>query len=379
LRGLVIVIMALDHVRDFFHITAHTFNPLDPAHTNPVLYATRWITHLCAPTFVLLAGVSAYLQFVKGKDTPTLSRFLLTRGLWLIFLEMTIISLGWSFWIPWALFLQVFWAIGWSMTALAALVWLPRRAVLGVGLAIVFGHNLLDPIKADQLGSWAPLWRFLHERGPIMMDGTQIGVFAYPVLPWIGIMAFGYGLGAVFLAPAKQRDRTLLVLGVSMLAGFLALRLFNHYGDPHGWTAQGDLTATAMSFLDAQKYPPSLDFALATLGIVFCLTPALGRLNGAASRFLTTFGAVPLFAYVVHLYIAHALTILVHIAMGRNPSGYLNMLTNVFVDPARLQGLGFSLWAVYLFWAVVLAMLYPLCRWWVNVKRTRSDWWLSYL
>lgn len=379
LRGLVICIMALDHVRDFFHISAHSFNPLDPAQTNPALYATRWITHLCAPTFVLLAGVSAYLQLAKGKDTPTLSRFLLTRGLWLVFLEVTIISLGWSFWVPWALFLQVFWAIGWSMMALAALVWLPRSAVLGVGLVIMFGHNLLDPIRAEQLGSWAPLWRFLHERGPIMLDGAQIGVFAYPVLPWVGIMAFGYGLGGVFLAPAKARDRTLLILGASMLAGFLALRLFNHYGDPRIWTAQGDLTATLMSFFDVQKYPPSLDFTLATIGIVFCLAPALGRLNGAASKFLTTFGAVPLFAYLLHIYIAHALTILVHVAMGRDPSGYLNMLANVFVDPARMQGLGFSLWGVYLFWVVVLAMLYPLCRWWANVKRTRSDWWLSYL
>jgi len=212
-----------------------------------------------------------------------------------------------------------------------------------------------------------------------MINGTPIGVFAYPVLPWIGIMAFGYGLGPIFLAPAKQRDRTLLTLGASMLAAFLALRLFNQYGDPRAWTPQGDLTATLMRFLDAQKYPPSLDFTLATLGVVFCITPALGRLNAATSRFLITFGAVPLFAYLLHIYIAHALTILAHMAMGRDANGYFNMFFNVFANPERLQGLGFPLGIVYLAWLVVLAMLYPLCRWWMNVKRTRSDWWLSYL
>lgn len=378
LRGLVIALMALDHVRDFFHVSGYALDPLDPAQTTPLLYATRWITHLCAPTFVMLAGVSAYLQFARGKDTATLSRFLLTRGLWLVALELTVIGFGWSFWVPWMIFLQVIWAIGWSMVGLAALVWLPRVAVLAIGIAIVAGHNLLDPITPEQLGGFSLLWQALHAGGPIIVGGQPIGIFAYPILPWFGIMAFGYGLGAVFLAPARERDRTLLMLGAAMIAGFLALRFFNHYGDPAPWSAQSDAVKTAMVFLDVQKYPPSLDYALATLGIMLFLTPALERLRGPAAHFLRTFGAVPLFAYVLHIYLAHALTIIAHAAAGRSPGGYLNLFYNIFVDQTALQGNGFPLPVTYLAWALVLAILYPLCRWWGKVKRTRRDWWLSY-
>src|SRR5688572_4060621 len=265
-RGLVIVLMALDHARGYFHAGTFPFNPLDPERTHAALYATRWITHLCAPSFVFLAGVSVYLQAAKGKSTSQLSGFLLTRGLWLIAIETTVVSFGWAFALPYHLLLQVIWAIGWSMMALSLLIWLPRMAVLAAGIAIIAGHNLLDPLTADQLGPFSPAWTILHDRGPLFFGGDQIGYVLYPILPWVGIMAFGYGLGALFLQPAQQRDRLLLALGGAMVAVFLVLRTFNLYGDPDPWTLRGDPGRSIMAFLDVHKYPPSLMYVLATLG-----------------------------------------------------------------------------------------------------------------
>lgn len=392
LRGLVIVLMALDHVRDYF-ITAGGFaiNPLDPAQTTSLLYATRWITHLCAPTFVLLSGVSAYLQMAKGKTTGALSRFLLTRGAWLIFLEMTVISFGWSFAAPWPFFLQVIWAIGWCMIALAALVWLPRAAVMGAGLAIVLGHNLLDPVSADALGGAALVWTFLHEGGPIFVGEAPIGLIAYPVLPWIGVIAVGYGLGPLFLEPPGKRDRTVLTLGLAMLAAFVALRGFDLYGNPPAaagggpfgatmsWQNQPELGGKIMGFLDVEKYPPSLQFLLATLGLVFVLWPILTRLRGLPAHVLNVFGAAPFFFYVLHVYLVHALAIVANAAFGRDVSPYFNYMVNGFTGMPEMEAVGFPLPGVYLAWIVVVALLYPACRWWRNVKARERKWWMSYL
>jgi uncharacterized membrane protein len=392
LRGLVIVLMALDHVRDYFYLAGgFAVNPLDPDQTTPWLYITRWITHLCAPTFVLLAGVSAYLQFAKGKPTPKLSVFLLTRGLWLIVLEATVLSFGWSFAAPWLLFLQVIWAIGWSMIALAALVWLPRIAVLLIGLAIVCGHNLLDPITAQQFGSLGWLWQFAHEGGPIFVGQAPIALAAYPILPWIGVIAVGYGMGALFASPPEKRDRTLFLLGLAMLAAFLVLRGFNLYGNPPAglavgpfggsetWQSQETFGAALMLFFNVQKYPPSLQFLLVTLGIVFTLFPLLTRLRGPVASVLNTFGAVPFFFYVLHVYVVHLLAMAANAALGRDASGFLNYLVNGFIAPERLAHLGFTLPWVYVAWITVLAILYPLCRYWQGLKARRRDWWLSYL
>lgn len=391
LRGLVIVLMALDHVRDYFHVDAFTSNPLDPDTTTPWLYATRWITHLCAPTFVLLTGVSAALQRERGKSVGALSWLLATRGAWLIVLELTVLSFGWSFGFPYPLFLQVIWAIGWTMLALAALVWLPRAMVFAIGLVIVVGHNLLDPITPAQFGDAALIWTFLHEGGPIFVGETPIGLFAYPVLPWIGVIALGYGMGGVFSAPAERRDRTLLLAGIAMVAAFALLRWFELYGNPGlgaaggpfggpgSWRAQETATAATMVFFDVQKYPPSLQFLLATLGSVFVLWPLLARLPGVIGGVLNTFGAVPFFFYVLHIYLVHALAITANAAIGRDAGGLFNYMLNVFVAPERFQGLGFSLPWVYVAWIVVLALLYPLCRWWAALKARRRDWWLSYL
>jgi uncharacterized membrane protein len=385
LRGLVIVLMALDHVRDYFHVSAFG-NPLDPETTTPWLYATRWITHLCAPTFVLLSGVSAYLQLSKGKAPPQLSTFLLTRGLWLIFLEVTVVSFGWSFGFPYVLFLQVIWAIGWAMIALAALVWLPRLVVLAIGIAVVAGHNMLDPVSAQTAGA---IWTFLHDGGPIFAGDQPVGLAAYPILPWIGIIALGYGMGAVFTDAPEKRDRNLLLIGLGMLAAFLVLRWLNIYGDPQfatgpeavarDWREQTTIGAAVMVFLDVQKYPPSLMFTLATLGAALTLLPFLSKLPAAVRSVLNTFGAVPFFFYVPHIYLIHALAIAANAVMGRDVSGLFNYMINVFTAPQKLQGLGFSLPIVYGVWIVVLVLLYPLCRYWQQLRARRRDWWLSYL
>jgi uncharacterized membrane protein len=386
LRGLVIVLMALDHVRDYFHVGAFTANPLDPTTTTAWLYTTRWVTHLCAPTFVFLSGVSAYLQLSKGKQPPQLSLFLLTRGLWLIFLEITVLSFGWSFGLPYALFLQVIWAIGWSMIALAGLVWLPRMVVLAIGVAIIAGHNLLDPITAQSAG---PIWTFLHDGGPVFVGEQPIGLAAYPLIPWIGIIAFGYGLGAIFTEPPVKRDRTILLLGLAMLAAFIVLRWLNVYGDPQfatgpeaiarDWREQESVGAAIMVFLDVQKYPPSLHFTLVTLGIVLAIFPLLSKQPVVVRSVLNTFGAVPFFFYVLHIYLIHALAIAANAALGRDATGMFDYMINVFLHPELFQGLGFTLPWVYVAWIVVLALLYPLCRYWQGLKARRRDWWLSYL
>ena len=379
LRGLVIALMALDHVRDYFLSGSFAFSAVDPDRSYAALYATRWITHLCAPTFVFLAGVSAFLQAAKGKSVPQLSRFLLVRGLWLVAIEVTVIGLAWSFVLPPPLFLQVLWAIGCSMVALAALVWLPRTAVLVIGIAIVAGHNLLDPLKPDDFGALALAWKFLHVGGRLSVGDVPIGFVSYPVLPWIGVMALGYGLGPVFLQPAEKRDRTLVILGGAMIVLFVLLRGFNLYGDPVPWTPREETMRSVMAFLNVRKYPPSLLYVLATLGIAFALMPLLARLRGPMAHVLQTFGAVPFFFYVVHIYVVHALAIGANAALGRDVSGFFDFFGNSGRASAQYAQLGFPLIGVYVAWVIILALLYPLCRRWAELKRARKDWWLSYL
>ncbi|HVY84384.1 MAG TPA: heparan-alpha-glucosaminide N-acetyltransferase domain-containing protein [Caulobacterales bacterium] len=378
LRGLVIAIMALDHVRDYVHVQAFQFDPLDLAHTYPALYATRWVTHFCAPTFVFLSGVSAYLQSTKGKTGGKLSGFLLTRGLWLIVLELTLVGWAWSFYPLGLPFLQVIWAIGWSMIALSALVWLPRGVVLAIGGGIILLHNLLDPLTPEQFGAWSGVWIFLHEGGIQKLNGSPIALDFYPVLPWIGVMAFGYGLGGVFTLEQKQRDRTLVILGLAMLAVFVALRASNFYGDPRPWSPQADLSHTIMDFMNVQKYPPSLLYVCATLGTIFLLFPMLARLGGPLSKVFLAYGSVPLFTYVLHIYIVHAIALVLTVATGFSPSIQIDVIRKVFMTPEIYAGYGVSLPYVYLIWFGVLVALYPLSSWWASVKRNRRDWWLSY-
>jgi uncharacterized membrane protein len=378
LRGLVIALMVLDHVRDWLHESGYAFSPLDPDRTTALLYVTRWVTNFCAPTFVFLAGVSVWLQVAKGKSRGELALRLVTRGLWLIALELTVVSFGWSFSMPFLIFLQVIWAIGWSMIVLAALVWLPRPAVLACGVAILVVHDVLDGVTAAVAGPFSKIYTFLNVGGAMLLGGFR-AYDGYPVLAWMGVMLWGYGMGEVFLGEERRRRRVFVTVGLSLIAGFLALRYFNLYGDPHPWVRQGDARRTLMAFFAVEKYPPSLLYVCATLGPVLAAIPLIERWRGAAARVLLTFGSVPLFAYLVHIYIAHLLAILADVIYGANVSGQFNVLSKALFAPETMAGTGLPLYVTYAVWVLVLAILYPLCRWFCALRRRRSDWWLSYL
>ncbi len=367
LRGLVMVLMALDHVRDFF--TAARFDPLDLAQTSAPLFLTRWITHFCAPTFVLLAGVSAHLLSQRCSRAE-LSRFLLTRGLWLVVLEVTVVSLVWTFNVRYdhGLFLQVIWAIGVSMMVLAALVYLPLRAIALFSVLMIGGHNLLDSIAPQSLGAWASLWSVLHVFGPI-----PHAFVAYPLIPWIGVMSLGYCIGALFELDPRQRVRRFTWLGVASLVTFIALRATNVYGDASVWSLQSTTVHTLLSFVNVQKYPPSLQYLLITFGGGFLLLALFESARGKISGVLRTFGRVPLFFYVLHIALAHLAAGIIGLATG---FGTALLTADFLLVP---QQWGFGLPVVYLAWLLVVAALYPACRWFAAVKRRRSEWWLSYL
>jgi uncharacterized membrane protein len=372
MRGLVIVIMALDHVRDFFNAEALRFSPTDLSQTYAALFFTRFITHYCAPTFVFLAGASAFLHGTKIGSRKALSTFLFTRGVWLILIEVVAISPVWGFGFG-KIFLATLWAIGFSMIILAGLAWLPTHAVLAIGALILLGHNLLDGFHAAQFGDWASLWALLHEPGPLPWGAP--GRLVYPVLPWIGVMAVGYGLGPVFLKPAAERERLLTLWGASSIALFVLLRATNFYGDPSPWAVQRDHVTTALSMLNLTKYPPSLLYALVTLGPVFLLLPVMERLRGRVGEILATFGEVPLFFYVLHLYVAPAAAVALTLSEGFT----LEQSHGLGAGAVPPEGLGLSLAGTYLVWILLLLALYPACRWFAGVKQRRRDWWLSYL
>jgi len=371
LRGLVICLMVLDHVRDFIHRDAFLYDPLDLTKTSFALYATRWVTHLCAPTFVLLSGVSIWLQAQKGKTGWALSRFLLTRGLWLIFLELTLVAAGFDFLWP-STYLQVIYAIGMSMVLMAALVWLPRPAVLGVGLIIVAGHNLFDAVNAEALGPWATMWRLFMAPGPIPGGWCQ-----YPALPWLGIMAIGYGIGPLYLMEANRRNRMMAVAAAAMLGLFLVLRLPNLYGNGGPWAMPANHAFEVLAILDVTKYPPALDYVLVTQGISFMLFLALQRLPETLLKPLLAFGRTPLFTYLLHIYIAHAIAVAVGVAMGVPLAHFIGTLT----QPERLarDHFGVPLWGVYVEWIMVLLILYPLSSAYARFRASHKTWWQSYL
>lgn len=372
MRGLVILLMALDHVRDFFNADAFLFDPLDLTRTTPALFLTRFITHFCAPTFVFLAGVSAFLHGTKLATRGQLAWFLLTRGAGLVLLDIFVISPVWRLEFG-RVYLATLWAIGIGMIALSGLVFLQARAVLVVGAAILLCHNMFDPLHASAFGEWAPLWSMLHEPGALPF-GLR-GRLVYPVLPWIGIMALGYGFGSLFLEPAAKRDGRLVLIGLAAIVVFLVLRGTNLYGDPHPWKVQVDAVTTVLAMLDVTKYPPSLLYALVTLGPMLVLMPVMDRVGGIVGEVLATFGRVPLFFYVLHLYIAILASVGLWLAEGFT----IDQLRSLGRGTELPEGLGLSLAGTYMAWLVIVAALYPACRWYAGVKRRRRDWWLSYL
>src|SRR2546423_2319038 len=313
LRGLVMVIMALDHVRDYFHSDALLFDPTDLSKTNVALFFTRWVTHFCAPVFVFLAGTGAFLSASRGKTRAELSRFLLTRGLWLILLELTVVNLGWSFSFGTQFVVQVIWAIGVSMIVLALLVYLPVWAITAFGVLMIATHNLLDPVQARSLGAFSGLWATLHSRELTETYGG-IRVFTmYPLVPWIGVMAAGYGFGQLYLLERERRRRLMLRLGLGLTLLFIILRAINIYGDPHPWTVQNSAVYTFLSFINCEKYPPSLLFLLMTLGPAIIALALFERFNRepvpGLLQPLVVFGRVPLFFYIIHIPLIHALAI----------------------------------------------------------------------
>jgi uncharacterized membrane protein len=381
LRGLVIVIMAIDHTRDFFLAGAEQDPTTDP-NVGAALFATRWITHFCAPVFVLLAGTSAGLM-VARKSRPELATFLFTRGMWLLFVEVFIVATAATFapdgieevgglvLIP----MQVIWAIGASMIALAACQWMGRRACLALGLAILVAHNLLDPVwpAATQLETQWPLWVALHAQMAVNA-GPFLFLFIYPVLPWIGVMLFGFGVAEVFDRPAEKRNALLVRAGVALTAAFVLLRVLDGYGDPNHWGAQpGGTTATVIDFFNTTKYPPSLLFLLMTLGPAAIFCGFADRMRGKVKDALVMFGRVPFAFYVTHWFLIHTLSVMLGLAQGFE----LDQMTTVFLFYP--EGYGLSLAGVYVVWALVIAILYPFCRWVAGVKARRRDWWLSYV
>ena len=389
LRGIVMIVMMLDHTRDFVHNAALRFeDPTDLSTTNIFLFFTRWITHFCAPVFVFLAGTSAYLQFARGKSKAQLAWFLVTRGLWLIVLEVTIVKLGITFNPDYRFlgFLQVIWVIGVSMIVLAALIHLPRIAIAAFGLLMIALHNLTDTIRVT---SWrgpgtpvpdfrAKFWILLHQAFEGFPVFAPVVFVIYPLIPWVGVMAVGYAFGAIYQFDARRRRRWIVIIGGAATLLFIIIRAINLYGDPSPWSRQDNFVFTALSFINTSKYPPSLLFLLMTLGpaILFLALFDSRRATGRIERFFITFGRVPLFFYVLQWFTAHLLSILLHLAFGKPASWFWRSPVDFSPPP---PGLGFNLAVVYLSWITGIVLLYPLCKWFARVKQRRRNWWLSYL
>ena len=379
LRGLVMIIMALDHTRDFFHADAFVKDPLDPATTTELMFFTRFITHYCAPVFVFLAGISIFLQSLR-KSKAELSRFLWTRGLWLIGVEVILITFAWTFDFHFTtLVLQVIWAIGISMVFMSLLIHLTYMWILILGLLIVAGHNILDYIPSTQSGY---LWDLLHNGNFAfhpLWPGTQI-VIIYPFVPWLGLMMVGYCVGRVYApeVPAAVRKARLLYTGIGLVLFFIVLRYLNIYGDPHPWSVQHDTTSTILSFLNVHKYPPSLLFFCITLGPALIFLSLFETTHNALTRIVSVYGQVPFFYYILHFYILHTLAMLLFFTRGHS---FADGSQSIFGIPFNflIAGEGYSIGIVYLIWILMVVALYPLCRWFSQYKQSHKQWWLAYL
>ena len=373
------IIMALDHVRDYFHYAAFTDSPTNLMTTTPLLFFTRWITHFCAPTFLLLSGVSAYLMGQK-KTKKELSIFLVKRGCWLVLMELFIVTLAWTFDPLYHVFiLQVIWAIGVSMIILGLLIWLPLNAILLCGLVIIGLHNLLDIPESSKDAQFGLLWNLAHHGKftEIHLWPHHIGIIVYAFLPWTGIMILGYGIGKIF-TPAfnRERKKILFISGSFAILFFLILRSYNHYGDPEHWHFIRSRLFSLLSFFNIPKYPPSLDYISLTLGIALIVLGFLDRISKDSFPFLRIFGRVPFFFYVLHLYLIHTLTVILFFIQGYQAKDIPPQHSPFMFRP---DNFGFGLAGVYLIWIAVILILYPLCRWYDNYKTTHKKWWLSYL
>lgn len=384
LRGLVMVIMALDHTRDF--MSYQLFPPEDMVHTNGPLFFTRFITHFCAPVFAFLAGTGAFLATSRGKSLQQVSDFFLTRGLWLLILEFTVIDFAWGF-VPWA-HAGVIWGLGWSMVAMALIVRLPVRWIGALGLGMIATHNLLDRIDPAWFGKLSWVWIFLHSPGHIAVTNQFQFSTRYVLIPWVGVMAAGFAFGSLLLQP--DRRKWILTLGISATTLFFVLRGVNFYGNgiaglPFGyprsagpWSVQPTLSLTVISFFNTLKYPPSLDYLLMTLGPSLILLGLLEKTKAeqGLGRILLVYGRVPMFYYVLHLYLIHILAILVALAFHQ-PVLHGSVIADFATKPV---GYGHGLPFIYATWILAVAILYLPCLWFMKLRSRHRDWgWLSYL
>ena len=380
LRGLIIALMAIDHIRDYWALTP--FAPADLSQSNAAWFFTRWITHFCAPVFVFLAGTSAFLYGNKINDKGRLSRFLFTRGLWLIFIEVVVINFAWTFSMPSTtgfVFLQVIWVIAISMVLMSALIYLKDKIIFIIGLLLVVGHNLLDNITPESLGTMAGLWNLLHVQGfiPLAGDGS-FGIFViYPIIPWVGVMALGYVFGTVMIRPSEERRKRLLTLGLALVGLFVALRLLNVYGDPSPWeTQERGAFFTFMDFLNTAKYPPSLLYLLMTLGPGILVLLVLDKWTGKTAEALKVFGAVPFFFYIIHFFIINAASQLYNYFVYGD---FINLVGSFFSGSGFPEGYVPKVWMVYIVWALLMPLMYFLCKWYGQYKAEHDYWWLKYL
>lgn len=372
------IIMALDHTRDFFHLDAWTRDPLDPETTNFALFFTRWITHFCAPVFVFLAGVSGYLQRLR-KSKPELSIFLITRGFWLILVEVIVINFAFSFDPGFHVIgLQTIWSIGISMIILGFLCWLPVSVLLPIGLIIVFGHNLLNiyEFNTEKFSIW---YAILHRPGIYPIDASHSVFVFYPFLSWAGLMITGYCFGVLFdRFEGMKRKSMFIKMGIAITLFFVVLRYINVYGGPGLWTKQDSFMRTVFSFLNTQKYPPSLLYMCMTIGPAIILLGLWDKARGKIVDVISVYGRVPFFYYILHFFLIHFLSMIAFLTRGHSFSDGIStdmMLPN-FIKP----GEGYPLWTVYLIWAVIVISLYPLCAWYDKYKRSHPEKkWLSYL
>jgi len=384
LRGFVMVLMALDHVRDF--LTYQRSAPEDLSHTSGALFFTRVVTHFCAPVFAFLAGTGAFLATSRGKSVPQVSRFFLTRGLWLVLLELTVIDFAWGF-APW---IQggVIWGLGWSMVVMAAIVYLPVRWIAALGLGMIGTHNLLDRINPASCGKLSWLWILLHSPGRIPLTANYQFSVRYVLIPWVGVMAAGFAFGRLLLR--SDRRKWILTLGISATTLFFVLRLANFYGNgiaglPFGyprsagpWSVQPTLSLTVVSFFNTLKYPPSLDYLLMTLGPSLILVGLLDKAQAerGLARILMVFGRVPMFYYILHLYLIHILAILVALAFHQ-PVLHGSVIAEHATKPL---GYGHGLPFIYVMWILTVTILYLPSLWFMRFRSRHRDWpWLSYL
>lgn len=376
LKGLVMVIMALDHTRDYFHYAAFLFDPTDPNQSTLPIFFTRFITHFCAPAFSFSAGLSAFMVG-RRKSVGELSGFLFKRGLWLIFIELTVVNFAWYFDLSFRNpGLIVIWSLGVSMIVLAALIHLPKKIILLFSCILIFGHNLLDTVHYE--GN--VLWAILHEVHIFDISETHKLDVYYPLVPWIAVMSLGYYFGSFYdkSYDSAKRVKVFNLTGFLAIILFVVIRFVNNYGDPIPWQHFDSVSKELIAFLNPSKYPPSLMYLLMTLGVTFLFLANAENLKGKVVDFFSTFGRVPFFYYILHIYVIHLLAMVFAELTG---FGWEIMVLPTWVSeiPA-LKGFGFSLWVVYLVWICIVLFLYPLCKKFDKYKMNHKEkWWLSYL